>query len=424
METKLLEYELVDVEKLIPYVNNSRTHTEEQIQKVMASIKEFGFINPILITEDYVITAGHCRLIAAQRLAMKQVPCIKENYLTPAQRKAYVIADNRLALDAGWDEELLKIELSDLQAQAFDLSVTGFEEDEIADLFEVEDEAKDDEFNEDDVISENPYSKTGDIFLLGKHRLICGDSTDPEVIDKLVEKEAIDLVLTDPPYNCDYEGSDGQKIENDKMTDEDFREFLLKAYKNMYDHCKKGANAFVFHRDIEGENFQGGFKRAGFNLSQMWIWVKNAPTFGQGWAHYQHEPILVGWKEGAAHYVTGDRTLKTVLYYDKPKHNDLHPTMKPVELFSYLIKESTRRGNNILDSFGGSGTTLIAADQLDRKAFLCELMPKYVDVIVKRYLKYAQKYDDCYLIRDGEKTPLSEIEDYRVLEVRDEDLLG
>ena len=424
MKPKLLDYELVKVEKLIPYVNNSRTHTEEQIQKVMASLQEFGFINPIIISEDYVITAGHCRLLAAQRLGYTEVPCLKESYLTPNQRKAYVIADNRLALDAGWDEQLLRNELEDLKSQAVDLTITGFDEDEIADLFEVEDEAKDDDFNEDDVISENPYSKTGDIFLLGKHRLICGDSTDPEVINKLVEDNKIDLVLTDPPYNCDYEGSDGQKIDNDKLPDEVFRDLLLNAFKNMYDHCKKGANAFVFHRDIEGVNFQGGFKGAGFNLSQMWIWEKNAPTFGRGWAHYMHEPILVGWKEGAPHYTSGDRTIKTILKFDKPKHNDLHPTMKPIGLFSFLIKEASRINENILDSFGGSGTTLIAADQLNRRAFLCELMPKYADVIVKRYLKYAQKYDDCYLIRGGEKTPLSEIEDYRVLDVRDEDLLA
>ena len=421
MEPKLLQYELVDTEKLIPYANNSRTHTEEQIAKVMASIKEFGFINPILITEDYVITAGHCRLIAAQRLGLKQVPCIKENYLTPAQRKAYVIADNRLALDAGWDEELLKIELSDLQAQAFDLSVTGFDEGELKDLFEVEDEAEDDEFNEDDVISENPYSKLGDIFLLGRHRLICGDSTDPEVVNKLVDGNVIDLILTDPPYNCDYEGSDGQKIENDKMSDEDFGALMLNAFTNMFAHCKPGANAFVFHRDIEGVNFQGGFKGAGFKLAQMWIWEKNAPTFGRGWAHYQHEPIMVGWKEGQAHYTTGDRTLTTILKFDKPKHNDLHPTMKPVELMSFLIKEGSVIKDKILDLFGGSGTTLIAADQLDRTAFLSELMPKYADVIVKRYLKYAQKYDDCYLIRDGEKIPLSEIEEYKILDFETSD---
>lgn len=404
MEIKII---YKNVNELKAYENNPRDN-DKAVEAVAASIREFGFKVPLVITEDNVIVTGHTRLKAAKYLGLDSVPCIVASDLNEEQIRAFRLADNKTSELSSWDFELLEEELANLD---LDMTQFGFEKllEEIP-----EEEIKDDDFNEDDVITDNPYSQKGDIFLLGKHRLICGDSTSEEVVNKLVEDTAIDLILTDPPYNCDYEGSDGQKIENDKMSDEDFRDFILKAFKNMFAHCKDGANAFVFHRDIEGVNFQGGFKNAGFKLAQMWIWVKNSATFGRGWAHYQHEPIMVGWKEGAPHYVTGDRTLTTVLEYDKPKHNDLHPTMKPIELMAFLIKEGSRLGEKVLDLFGGSGTTLIASEQTGRIAFLSEITPKYTDVIVKRFLRYQGSYDGCFLIRGGEQIPLSDIPDYHI----------
>lgn len=395
------------VNELKAYENNPRDN-DKAVEAVANSIREFGFKVPLVITEDNVIVTGHTRLKAAKYLGLDTVPCIIASDLNEEQIRAFRLADNKTAELADWDFELLEEELAQIEE---DMSKYGFPK--IEEEFDDED-IKDDEFNEDDFVSENPYSKKGDIFILGNHRLICGDSTSEETVNKLVEDNVIDLVLTDPPYNCDYEGSDGQKIDNDKLPDEAFRDLLLKAFVNMFNHCKDGANAFVFHRDIEGVNFQRGFKNAGFKLAQMWIWVKNSATFGRGWAHYQHEPIMVGWKEGAPHYVTGDRTLTTILEYDKPKHNDLHPTMKPIELMAFLIKEGSKPKDKILDLFGGSGTTLIAAEQTGRIAFLSELAPKYVDVIVKRYLRYKSSYEGCFLIRDGEQIPLFQIEDYHV----------
>lgn len=393
------------VSELKAYDNNPRDN-DKAVDAVAASIREFGFKVPLVITEDNVIVTGHTRLKASKKLGLETVPCIIASDLTEDQIKAFRIADNKTSELSDWDENLLSEELANID---LDMSQFGFDDIQV----EEEIEAEDDDFNEDDVITDNPYSKPGDIFLLGNHKLICGDSRSKEVVNNLVEENIIDLVLTDPPYNCDYEGSDGQKIENDKMSDADFKQFMLEAFSNMYEHCKDGANAFVFHRDIEGVNFQGGFKGAGFKLAQMWIWVKNSATFGRGWAHYKHEPIMVGWKEGAPHYVTGDRTLTTILEYDKPKHNDLHPTMKPIELMAFLIKEGSRPGDKILDLFGGSGTTLIAAEQTGRISFLSEITPKYTDVIVKRYLRYRGSTEGCFLIRDGERIALSDIEDYR-----------
>ena len=404
MEIKIV-YKKVD--ELKAYENNPRDN-DKAVEAVANSIREFGFKVPLVITEDNVIVTGHTRLKASKYLGLESVPCIIASDLNEDQIKAFRIADNKTSELSDWDFELLDEELANID---IDMSQFGFEKllEEIP-----EEEIKDDDFNEDDVISDNPYSKPGDIFVLGKHRLICGDSTDPEVVKKLVDGNIIDLVLTDPPYNCDYEGSDGQKIDNDALPDEVFRDLLANAFKNMFAHCRDGANAFVFHRDIEGVNFQGGFKGAGFKLAQMWIWKKNSATFGRGWAHYQHEPIMVGWKEGAPHYTTGDRTLTTILEYDKPKHNDLHPTMKPIELMAFLIKEGSKPNEKILDLFGGSGTTLIAAEQTNRVSFLSELKPKYADVIVKRYLRYKSSYEGCFLIRAGEQIPLENIDDYHI----------
>lgn len=369
-----------------PYENNPR-YNESAVDAVAQSIKEFGFKNPIIVDKHKVIIAGHTRYKASQQLGLEEVPCIIASDLTDKQAKAYRLVDNKVGELAEWDFLKLGKEITGLPE--YDFEGFGFDLQEIEDKLDLEKELVDDEYEIPETIETKV--KKGEVWQLGRHRLMCGDSTDPEVVKKLVDGNIIDLVLTDPPYNCDYEGSDGQKIENDKMSDADFKQFMLEAFSNMYEHCKDGANAFVFHRDIEGVNFQGGFKGAGFKLAQMWIWVKNSATFGRGWAHYKHEPIMVGWKEGAPHYVTGDRTLTTILEYDKPKHNDLHPTMKPIELMSFLIKEGSRPGEKVLDLFGGSGTTLIACEQLNRQCNMMEYDEKYASVIVDRWEKFTGK---------------------------------
>ena len=423
-EPKLLQYELVDTDKLIPYANNSRTHTDEQIAKVMASIKEFGFINPILITDDYVITAGHARLIAAQRLGLKQVPCIKENYLTPAQRKAYVIADNRLALDAGWDEEMLKVELSALQDQAFDVSITGFDEKELDALFRDPNETvHDDEYDVDDALEQPSFAKRGDIWLVGRHRLMCGDSTKQEDVDALMDNAKADLYLTDPPYNVNY-GSRGKlykekggydcginerTILNDNMEDTDFRNFLVNAFKCADSAMKKGASFYIFHSDSEGYNFRGACHDVGWNVRQCLIWAKNAIVLGRQDYQWKHEPCLYGWKDGASHSWYSDRSQTTILNFDRPKNNDLHPTMKPLALFGYLAQNSTKKDDIILDLFGGSGTALITCESLERICYMMELDDKYVSVIVRRYIEYTGRTDDIYCLRDGKKIPYNEL---------------
>ena len=352
METEL-KIVYLPIDSLKPYEKNARQHKAVDVAVIKKSIEEFGMCDPIGIWGDKnIIVEGHGRLLALKELGYTEVPCIRLDHLTDEQRKAYALTHNRSAELSAWDFDILDEELKALEDE-FDLDALGFTEL----MPEDEPEVTDDDFDEDVFLTETPESKLGDLYILGRHRLICGDSTKRENVDLLMNGEQADFILTDPPYNCDYEGSDGQKIDNDALSDEEFGELLSKAFKNMFTHCRDGANAFVFHRDIEGVNFQGGFKGAGFKLAQMWIWKKNSATFGRGWAHYQHEPIMVGWKEGAPHYTTGDRTLTTILEYDKPNHNDLHPTMKPLDLLGYLIQEGSKKGDLCVDLFGGSGST-------------------------------------------------------------------
>lgn len=388
-----------------PYENNPR-HNESAIDAVASSIKEFGWKQPLVIDKDNVIVVGHTRWLAAKKLGLSEVPCLIASDLTDEQIAAYRLADNKTNELATWDFEKLKTELESISD--IDMSQFGFEELE-ASL----DDVKDDEFDEKGAISETPYSKKGDIFILGNHRLMVGDSTLKDDVDKLCEDRSVDLVLTDPPYNVDYEGQDGMKIQNDKQSDEDFYNFLLSAFKNMFEHTKPGGVIYCFHADTEGLNFRNAFKNAGFKLTECLIWVKNSLVLGRQDYHWRHEPCLYGWKEGAGHYFVDDRTQDTILEYDKPRNNNLHPTQKNIELVSKLILNSSRKNETILDLFGGSGTTLIAAEQLGRKTLMMELDEKYADVIVKRFITLKHLVDGCFLIRDGNKTSLSEIEDYK-----------
>ena len=371
-------YENVEIEKLIPYKNNARTHSDEQIEKIAKSMKEFGFINPILVDGNLNVIAGHGRILGAKKLGMKEVPCLFIEDLTEEQKRAYIIADNRLAEDAGWDKELLKIELEDLKNMNFDITLTGFELEDF-DFSMDETEVIEDEF--DETVPEEPTSKKGEIYKLGKHFLMCGDSTDINDVEKLMNGVKADMLLTDPPYNVDYEGGNGLTIQNDNMDDETFREFLRVSFFNANSVMKEGAVFYIWHADSEGYNFRGACHDIGWKVRQCLIWCKNTLVMGRQDYHWKHEPCLYGWKEGASHLWASDRKQTTVLEFDRPSVSKEHPTMKPVGLFDYLIKNNTNKDDIVLDLFAGSGTSIIACEQNGRIAYSMELDPKYVDVV-------------------------------------------
>ena len=377
-------YEDVEIEKLKPYKNNARTHSDEQIEKIAKSMKEFGFINPILVDGNLNVIAGHGRILGAKKLGMKEVPCLFIENLTEEQKRAYIIADNRLAEDAGWDKELLKIELEDLKNMNFDITLTGFELEDF-DFSMDETEVIEDEF--DETVPEEPTSKKGEIYKLGKHFLMCGDSTDINDVEKLMNGVKADMLLTDPPYNVDYEGGNGLTIQNDNMDDETFREFLRVSFFNANSVMKEGAVFYIWHADSEGYNFRGACHDIGWKVRQCLIWCKNTLVMGRQDYHWKHEPCLYGWKEGASHLWASDRKQTTVLEFDRPSVSKEHPTMKPVGLFDYLIKNNTNKDDIVLDLFAGSGTSIIACEQNGRIAYSMELDPKYVDVIISRWEK-------------------------------------
>ncbi len=389
------------VSVLQEYENNPRNN-DEAIKAVANSIREFGFKVPIVITSDNVIIAGHTRLKASVSLGLEEVPCIVADDLNEAQIKAFRLADNKTAELATWD--LLRLE-EELAGIDMDMLQFGFEEMEEL----LPDNAADDDFDIDDEIPEIPFSEIGDIYELGPHRIMCGDSTDAKQVETLLDGNTVDMLFTDPPYNVDYEGTAG-KIKNDKMEDNTFYLFLYSAFQNMYNHTKPGGAIYVCHADTEGLNFRNAFKNSGFKLAECLIWVKNALVLGRQDYHWRHEPILYGWKEGAAHYFVDDRSQDTIWEYNKPRKNEEHPTMKPLELVGKAISNSSRRHESVLDLFGGSGSTMIAADQLDRKSYLMELDEKFIDVIVKRYIKHKASNDNCYLIRNGKRSPLSDFD--------------
>ena len=399
-------YEEVKISKLKPYENNARTHSDEQVEKIANSIKEFGFINPVIIDSEYGIIAGHGRVLGAKKLGMDKVPCLFVEDLTETQKRAYILADNKLALDAGWDDEILKQEIKALDDLNFDVSIAGFDLDDF-DFSQSDIEFQEDDYDVEERLPEIPKSKYGDVYLLGEHRVMCGDSTKQEDIDKLTEGLVMDLCVTDPPYNVNYgsinesgygkERDNGDKILNDNMDDESFYYFLLAFYEQMIRVLKEGGSYYIFHSDTEGYNFRKALRDAGGIVKQNLIWVKNALVLGRQDYQWKHEPCLYGWKEGAGHYFIEDRTqttvfedkadldklskeeLKemieeiladkiptTVIHEDKPLKNDVHPTMKPIRLVSRLIKNSSKPGERVIDFFGGSGSTLISCEQLGR----------------------------------------------------------
>lgn len=405
------EYYFADVKSLIPYARNARTHSDMQVAQIAASIKEFGFLNPIVIAEDNTILCGHGRLMAAQKLGLKKVPCVKESHLTETQRRAFIIADNKLSLNAGWDNELLSVELTELQGADFDLDLLGFDEKELSQLFDEGNEIQEDEFDVETELTKPTFSKSGDIWSLGRHRLVCGDSTKEETYKSLMGKKKANLVMTDPPYNVDYQGSAG-KIKNDNMESDKFYQFLFAAFVNMEQAMASDASIYVFHADTEGLNFRKAFIDAGFYLSGCCIWKKPSLVLGRSPYQWQHEPCLYGWKKKGKHQWYSGRKETTVWEFEKSKKNSEHPTMKPIPLLAYPITNSTMSNAIVLDPFGGSGSTLIACEQTDRICYTIELDEKFCDVIVNRYLEQVGTDTEIKVIRDGKTFSYQEVVNY------------
>lgn len=403
------EMQLVPIAKLVPYVNNARTHSPEQINKLRSSLREFGFINPVIIGRDFGVIAGHGRILAAKEEGIAEVPCVFADYLTEAQKKAYIIADNRMAMDAGWDEELLRVEIEALQAEAFDLSLTGFDEKELSDLFKDDADVQEDDFDVDAELEKPTFSKSGDVWTLGRHRLVCGDSTKAETFGALMQGRKANLVVTDPPYNVNYEGTAG-KIKNDNLADEKFYQFLFDAFSNIEKVMADDASIYVFHADTEGLNFRKAFSDTGFYLSGCCIWKKPSLVLGRSPYQWQHEPCLYGWKKSGKHQWYADRKQTTIWEFEKTKKNTDHPTMKPIPLLAYPIQNSSMSNTLVLDPFGGSGSTLIACEQTDRDCYTIELDEKYCDVIVKRYIEQVGSADGVYVERDGKTYTFAELE--------------
>ena len=390
------------LQQLIPYARNSRTHDDAQISQIAGSIAEFGFVNPILVGDDNVIIAGHGRLLAAQQLSLELVPVIVLSHLTEAQRRALVIADNRIAENAGWNEDLLKLELGELQDIGFDLDLVGFTDVELDELLELESGKGDTDEDQVPEVEEQPVSQLGDLWLLGNHRLLCGDSTSADDLAKLMGDELADMAFTDPPYNVDYTGSVSDKqtgrdrrIKNDCLGDE-FYGFLNAALSNLLS-VTKGA-CYIAMSSSELDTLQKAFRDAGGKWSTFIIWAKHTFTLGRSDYQRQYEPILYGWKDGGDHFWCGDRNQSDVWFFNKPMRNDLHPTMKPVELVERAIRNSSKSRDIVLDLFGGSGSTLIACEKTNRSARLIELDPKYVDVIIRRWQEYAE--DEAIRVSD------------------------
>ena len=394
MNTQRLEQ--VPIDKLVPYARNARTHSKEQIAQLRSSLREFGFVSPAVIDHDYNILVGHGRIKAAREEGYETVPCVFAENLTDAQKRAYILADNQLALNAGWDEEMLSVELSDLQDNAFDLSLLGFDEKELEKLLGGGTDLS-------AALEKASFVEPGDIWTVGRHRLICGDATSADDVAKLMDGKRANLILTDPPYGVSFKASDGLTIQNDSLKGEDFYNFLLSAFKNMADHLEKGGAAYCFHADTEGLNFRKAFIDAGFHLAGVCIWVKNSLVLGRSDYQWQHEPVLYGFLQNGRHPWYADRRQTTIWNYDKPKRNKDHPTSKPLDLLGCPIQNSSQENAVVIDTFGGSGSTLMACEQLNRTCMMMELDPKYASVILRRYVENTSDTENVYVVRNGEK---------------------
>ena len=405
------EMQLVPLEKLVPYINNARTHSPEQIKKLRSSLREFGFINPVIIDRDYGVIAGHGRILAAKEENMKEVPCVFADHLNEAQKKAYIIADNRMAMDAGWDEELLRIEIESLQAESFDIGLTGFDEKEIADLFSDRKEAEieEDDFDLTKALEKAAFVERGDIWKVGRHTLMCGDATSKEDVDLLMGEKNANLILTDPPYGVSFKSSSGLTIQNDSIKNEEFYTFLLQAFSCMASHLEQGGSGYIFHADTEGLHFRKAFIDAGFHLAGVCIWVKNALVLGRSDYQWQHEPVLYGFLKNGKHSWYSARKQTTIWNFDKPKRNENHPTSKPLDLLSYPIRNSSQENAIVLDTFGGSGSTLMACEKTNRICYTMELDEKYASVILRRYVEDTGDSENVFVMRKGKKLAYQEL---------------
>jgi DNA modification methylase len=413
-------FEKVSIDKLIPYARNARTHSKEQILQLRASLREFGFVNPVIVDKDLNIIAGHGRVMAAKEENIAEVPCVFVEHLTDAQKKAYILADNRLAMNAGWDNDMLSVELSDLQGADFDLALLGFDDKELEKLLADDVNADEDSFDVDAELEKPMFSKAGDIWTLGRHRLICGDSTLPETYAALMRGKQTNLIVTDPPYGIDYDKGSAGKIKNDKFeSDEKFYTFLFEAFKQMEAALAVDGAAYVFHADSKGLVFRKAFDDAGFKLSGCCIWAKNTFTLGRSDYQWCHEPCLYGWKKSGKHNWYGDRKQSTIWHCDKPSRSEKHPTMKPIPLLAVPIQNSTQTNAIVLEPFGGSGSTLICCEQLGRACFAIELDEKFVDVIVNRYIETVGSADGVTVERDGKQIPYAECGQHLESEVQD-----
>jgi site-specific DNA-methyltransferase (adenine-specific) len=385
-----LIFETWPIDRCVDYARNPRKN-DHAVDKVAAAIREFGFRVPIVAKSDGLVVDGHLRLKAAKKLGLTEVPVILADDMSEAQIKAFRLSVNKVAELAEWDDALLGLEIMDLKEMGFDLELTGFDADEIDALFPVEETAG---LTDEDAVPEapeHPVTVEGDVWVLGRHRLMCGDSTSINHLERLCDGQLVDMWLTDPPYNVAYEGGTKEKltIKNDSMSDDAFRNFLRDAYSAADAVMKKGAVFYIWHADSEGYNFRGAAADVGWPIRQCLIWKKSSLVLGRQDYHWMHEPCLYGWKEGASHLWASDRKQTTILEFAKPSRNGEHPTMKPVELFEYQMLNNTKGSDLVLDSFAGSGTTAIACEKHGRHARLMELDPKYCDVIIKRWQDFT-----------------------------------
>ena len=386
--------ELWPLDNLIPYARNPRTHSDAQVAQIAASIAAFGFNNPILVDTKAGIIAGHGRLLAARKLQLPEVPVIVLDHLTESQKRAYVLADNQLALNAGWDETLLGAELAALQDEDVDIRLIGFEDEELARLLAAQDAA--DGLTDEDAVPElpqTPVSMTGDLWMLGSHRLLVGDATNRADVAKLMSGETADLIFTDPPYNVDYEGytEERLKIKGDRMSDADFKLFLAASFLSCRTLVKPGASIYVCHSSSWQREFQNALEAAGFEVRCQIIWAKNTFAWGFGRYKFQHEPLFYAHVAGEKNPWYGDKSQSTLWHEKKPAANRIHPTAKPVELIERALLNSSKSGDVVADLFGGSGSTMIACERRNRKARLMEIDPRYADCIVQRYQEYSGK---------------------------------
>ena len=402
-------FEKVNIDRLIPYARNARTHSKQQIGQLRASLREFGFVSPCIIDKDYNIIAGHGRVLAAREEGFSEIPCVFVEHLTDAQKRAYILADNRLALNAGWDEEMLSVELSDLKGADFDLSLLGFDDAELNKLMGGADDVKDDDFDLSAALEEAAFVRRGDVWMVGRHRLVCGDATDASDVALLMDGRKANLVLTDPPYGVSFESAGGLKIKNDNLKADAFYQFLLDSFRNVAGSLEDGGSAYVFHADTEGLNFRRAFIDAGFHLSGVCIWAKDSFVMGRSPYQWQHEPILFGWLKSGTHKWYAGRAEKTVWNFAKPKRSENHPTSKPLDLLAYPIRNSSQPNGIVLDLFGGSGSTMLACEQADRICYMMELDEKYASVILRRVVEFWGSADSVSVIRDGEVIPFQEL---------------